>query len=99
MTIAVKEENRLLELSPIMRRKAQKNDIEIQGMENANIRDSVAVIAFSAELEMGIAAGEHWDEIKVEKKLEEYRRKQNLYKVNPEIRCFNTDTFLQGSQF
>ena len=96
---AVKEENRLLELSPIMKRKAQKNNIEIQGMENANIRDAVAVIAFSADLEMGITAGEDWDEIKVEKKLEEYRRKQNLYKVNPEIKCFNTDMWLQGSQF
>jgi len=77
---AVKQENRLLELSPIMMRKAQKNDMEIEGMENANIKDAVAVIAFSAELEKGIAAGEDWDEIKVEKKLEEYRSKQNLYK-------------------
>ena len=96
---AVKEANRLLELSPIMKRKAQKNDMEIQGMENANIRDAVAVIAFSAELEMGIAAGEDWDEIKVEKKLEEYRSKDKLYKANPVIKCFNRDMFLQGSQF
>ena len=91
---AVKEENRLLELSPIMMRKAQKNDMEIQGMENANVKDAIAVIALSAELEKGIAAGEYWDEIKVEKKLEEYRSKQNLYKVNPGIKCFNEDIFL-----
>lgn len=71
----------MLELSPIMLRKAQKNDMEIEGMENANIKDAVALIAFSAELEKGMAAGEDWDELKAAKKLEEYRSKQNLFKV------------------
>ena len=41
-----------------MIRKGQKNDMEIEGMENANIKDAVALIAFAAELENGMAAGE-----------------------------------------
>ena len=78
---AVKEDKRLLELSPIMIRKGQKNDMEIKGMENANIKDAVALIAFAAELEDGIAAGEEWDELKASRRLLEYRNKQKLFKV------------------
>eukprot|EP00091_Calanus_sinicus_P007667 TRINITY_DN18846_c0_g1_i1.p1 TRINITY_DN18846_c0_g1~~TRINITY_DN18846_c0_g1_i1.p1 ORF type:complete len:222 (-),score=50.66 TRINITY_DN18846_c0_g1_i1:20-685(-) len=77
---AVKEEKRLLELSPIMLRKAQKNDMEIKGMENANIKDAVALIAFAAELEKGMADGEEWDELKASQRLLEYRSNQNLFK-------------------
>jgi len=78
---AVEENKRLLELSPIMLRKAQKNEMEIKGMENANIKDAVALIAFCAELENGIATGEEWDELKASKRLLDYRNKQNLFKV------------------
>ena len=78
---AVKEDKRLLELSPIMIRKGQKNDMEIEGMENANIKDAVALIAFAAELENGMAAGEEWDELKASRRLLEYRNKQKLFKV------------------
>jgi len=77
---AVEEKKRLLALSPIMLRKAQKNAIEIEGMENANIKDAVALIAFSDELEKSMAAGEEWDELKVSKRLLEYRSKQDLFK-------------------
>jgi len=77
---AVNEDKRLLELSPIMQRKAQKNEMEIKGMKNANIKDAVALIAFSAELEKGIEAGEEWDEMRAARRLLEYRNKQNLFK-------------------
>ena len=68
-------------MSPILMRKAQKNAVEIEGMENANIKDAVALIAFSDELEKGMAAGQEWDELKVSKRLLEYRSKQDLFKV------------------
>eukprot|EP00092_Neocalanus_flemingeri_P014896 GFUD01016088.1.p1 GENE.GFUD01016088.1~~GFUD01016088.1.p1 ORF type:complete len:725 (+),score=200.23 GFUD01016088.1:283-2457(+) len=77
---AVEESKRLLELSPIMLKKAQKNEVEVQGMENANIKDAVALIAFCAELENGIAAGEEWDELKASERLLEFRSEQNLFK-------------------
>lgn len=58
-----------LDLSPIMLRKAQKNDIERQGMINANKRDAVAVIEFASHLEKTIAQGEEWDELKASRDL------------------------------
>jgi len=76
---AVDESKRLLGLSPIMFRKAQKNNVEIKGMENANLKDAVALIAFSAELEEGMINGDNWDELKVSKRLYEYRSKQELF--------------------
>ena len=78
---AVDESKRLLGLSPIMFRKAQKNNVEIKGMENANLKDAVALIAFSAELEEGMINGDNWDELKVSKRLYEYRSKQELFQV------------------
>ena len=65
-----------------MFRKAQKNNVEIKGMENANLKDAVALIAFSAELEEGMINGDNWDELKVSKRLYEYRSKQELFQVN-----------------
>eukprot|EP00094_Tigriopus_californicus_P008031 TCALIF_07731-PA protein Name:"Similar to AMPP Probable Xaa-Pro aminopeptidase P (Tuber melanosporum (strain Mel28))" AED:0.31 eAED:0.31 QI:0/0.83/0.71/1/1/1/7/0/582 len=58
-----------LDLSPIMLRKAQKNDVERQGMINANRRDAVAVIEFAAHLEETMAQGEAWDELKASEEL------------------------------
>ena len=55
---AVAEERRLVELSPIMLAKSQKNDVEVRGMEEANVKDAVAVVGLLAELEAGMAANE-----------------------------------------
>ena len=41
---AVAEERRLVELSPIMLAKSQKNEVEVRGMEEANVKDAVAVV-------------------------------------------------------
>ena len=57
---AVREERRLVELSPIMLAKSQKNEVEVRGMEEANIKDAVAVVRLLAELEAGMAANERW---------------------------------------
>ena len=58
---AVPEERRLVELSPIMLAKSQKNEVEVKGMEEANIKDAVAVVGLLAELEAGMAADERWE--------------------------------------
>ena len=58
---AVPEERRLVELSPIMLAKSQKNEVEVRGMEEANIKDAVAVVGLLAELEAGMAANERWE--------------------------------------
>lgn len=80
---AVEEEKRLIDISPIMLRKSQKNPTEIQGMENANLRDSVALISFAAMLENSIKNGqEEWDELQVSHRLLEFRKKQDLFQGN-----------------
>ena len=76
----VPEDKRLSDLSPIMMKKAQKNSVEIQGMENANVKDSVALISFFAKLEKSMREGEDWDEIKAAKEVLKFRQKQKLFK-------------------
>ncbi len=49
-------------------------------MLNAHIRDSVALIEMADILEKGMERKEHWDELKVAKKLKALRRAQNLNK-------------------
>lgn len=50
-------------------------------MLDAHVRDSVALIDMAARLEDGMAAGEHWDELKVMKELTNRRKLQKYYKV------------------
>ena len=50
-------------LSPVMLMKGRKNEVEIQGMIEANIRDAVAVIDMAATLEEEIGVVE-WDELR-----------------------------------
>ena len=64
---AVAEERRLIELSPIMLAKSQKNEVEVEGMEEANIKDAVAVVGLLAELEAGMAANERLELLFVER--------------------------------
>ena len=49
-------------------------------MKSANIRDSVAIMELASTLEDGILGGEHWDELKVAKELEDLRKQQQYYK-------------------
>ena len=60
--------------------KAIKNDVEIQGMKNAHIRDAVALCHMLAILEEEIVNDTRvWTELDVEKKLDEFRSQQELF--------------------
>lgn len=63
-------------LSPISAMKAVKNDVERKGMENANIRDSVALIDFIQKLEKEVKDGRRWTEMSAAAELEKVRRRQ-----------------------
>lgn len=74
---------------PCLIHKAVKNQIEITGAINAHIRDGVAVTNFLYWLENNI--GNEVTELNAEKKLLEYRKKQDLFKQPsfPTISAFN----------
>jgi Xaa-Pro aminopeptidase len=77
---AVPEARRLEALSPVMLAKARKNPVEVRGMEEANLRDAVALVSLLAELEAGLVRGEKWTELGVAARLEEFRAAQPLYR-------------------
>ena len=52
-------------LSPVMLTKGRKNEVEIQGMIDANIRDAVALIDLASILDREIGSVE-WDELRGE---------------------------------
>ena len=52
-------------LSPVMLMKGRKNEVEIQGMIDANIRDAVALIDLASILDKEIGSVE-WDELRDE---------------------------------
>ncbi|XP_023223653.1 probable Xaa-Pro aminopeptidase P [Centruroides sculpturatus] len=74
----IPKEKRIIKTSPIMLMKAVKNPIEIDGMKNAHMKDSIAIIDFIALLEEEVKHGKHWDEIKAMEIISQYRRKQEL---------------------
>lgn len=47
----IPEAIRIMKLTPISLLKAVKNDIEVQGMKRAHLRDSSSIVAFLAWLE------------------------------------------------
>jgi Xaa-Pro aminopeptidase len=76
----ISEDKLKFKQSPVMLMKSQKNEVEIQGMDKANIKDAVAVVEMAAKLEEGMANGEEWTELKVSKKLENFRSQQEWFK-------------------
>lgn len=67
-------------ISPISRRQAVKNETELQGMRNCQIRDGAAVIKFLAWLEDELLnKGTKVDELEAAEQLEEYRRQGELF--------------------
>ncbi|CAL1270903.1 unnamed protein product [Larinioides sclopetarius] len=64
------------EPSPIALLKVVKNPVEIKGMKNAALKDSVAIVDFIAMLEQQVWQGKHWDEIKAAKTLAQFRKEQ-----------------------
>lgn len=54
-----------------------KNEVEVEGMISAHVKDAVALSQFAAHLESEIGCG-NWTELSASSLLEEYRRKQPL---------------------
>lgn len=61
--------------------KAEKNEIEMQGMRKAHVRDAAAVCDFIAYMEDQIKLGsDNWDEMQVARVVNEFRLEQDLNK-------------------
>lgn len=74
------EVNKHTALTPISLMKAIKNDVEIQGMKTAHIRDSVALVQYFAWLEDQIVNKKaHVTEISGATKLETFRKAQEHF--------------------
>ncbi|MCB9555494.1 MAG: aminopeptidase P family protein [Deltaproteobacteria bacterium] len=68
------------ERSPIWQMKAKKNDTELAGMQQAHLRDGVAMVRFLAWLDHALAAEEQIDEVSVATKLERLRSEGSNYR-------------------
>ncbi|RZF34650.1 hypothetical protein LSTR_LSTR012732 [Laodelphax striatellus] len=75
--LLVPEEKAYYAPSPIINLRAIKNNVEAQGMQNAHIRDAIAICYLWALMEEGLPIGERWDELKVAKVLERLRLQQD----------------------
>lgn len=74
---AVPADNRKLLDSPILLMKSIKNQVEVEGMMNAHIKDAVALCDWAARMEYEIQeVGSNWTEISAAALLEEYRMEQ-----------------------
>ncbi|KDR18194.1 Xaa-Pro aminopeptidase 2 [Zootermopsis nevadensis] len=74
----VPEGKAVFSVSPVLLMKDRKSDIEAKGMQNAHIRDAVALCQFLSILEEGVAAGEIWDELSAVSTLQLLRTAQSL---------------------
>ncbi|KAK9458055.1 peptidase M24, structural domain-containing protein [Dipodascopsis uninucleata] len=79
MTKAIGDDKFKTIKAPIEAAKAVKNDIEIEGMRQAHIRDGVAQIKYFAWLEKVLNNGEYYDEITAADKLEQFRKEQENF--------------------
>ena len=59
---------------PVLLPKAQKNEVELNGMRNCHIRDGCAVSRYLAWIDREVTAGELHDEAQLANKLEQFRR-------------------------
>lgn len=64
---------------PVALAKACKNEVEVQGMRNAHLRDAVAEICFLAWLDREVAAGKLHDEAHLADRLFDFRNEQDLF--------------------
>lgn len=62
--------------SPVTLRKAVKNDVELEGMREAHLRDAVAIVQFLQWLDDEIAGGGTVSEVEVDERLTARRRAQ-----------------------
>jgi Xaa-Pro aminopeptidase len=74
----IEKENIILQsVSPIAVLKMQKNEVEIEGIKQAMIKDAVALVQFSRWLEYALQAGGLVTELSVSDKLKECRENQS----------------------
>ena len=65
--------------SPVIHLRAEKNEIEAQGMRNSHIRDAIAMCDFISYIEEQMKYdAEGWDERQVARVVDEFRLEQNL---------------------
>ncbi|KAK7068099.1 Xaa-Pro aminopeptidase 2 [Halocaridina rubra] len=76
---AVPEDKRLFVTSPVLFMKARKNEVEVQGMKRAHIKDAVALCDFLSFMEQEITDGNAWNEMEAAETLSEYREQQDHY--------------------
>ncbi|KAK9508056.1 hypothetical protein O3M35_007802 [Rhynocoris fuscipes] len=74
--ISIPEDKRMSKVSPIIALKAEKNQVERDGMRRAHVQDAVAFCDFMAYFEEKMRRGEKWDEQMVASSLDEFRREQ-----------------------
>lgn len=74
------EDKVLLKDSPIALPKSIKNSVEIKGMKNAYLKDSVAIVEFFYWLKNEVAKGNDITELSSVAKLEEFKSAQEGYK-------------------
>uniref|UniRef100_A0A224XLD9 Putative xaa-pro aminopeptidase n=1 Tax=Panstrongylus lignarius TaxID=156445 RepID=A0A224XLD9_9HEMI len=73
------ESKRVCECSPIAVMKAVKNEVEVQGMRNAHIKDGVALCRYFAWLEKSMADNIELTEISAAEVLEGFRKEEADY--------------------
>ncbi|CAB62423.3 iron responsive transcriptional regulator, peptidase family [Schizosaccharomyces pombe] len=66
-------------LSPISQAKGIKNDAELKGMKECHIRDGCALVEYFAWLDEYLNSGNKINEFDAATKLEQFRRKNNLF--------------------
>jgi Xaa-Pro aminopeptidase len=65
--------------SPITHPKGIKNEVELEGMRQAHVRDAVAMVKFFTWLENELKHGKKHDEVSIADKLEQFRSQQKDY--------------------
>jgi len=60
--------------SPVQDAKAEKNEVEMEGMRQCHIRDGTALVEYFAWLEDQLLNGVNLDEVAAADKLEEFRK-------------------------
>ena len=80
LKLVVPSEKTYEDWSPIRLMKGKKNEVEMKGMRNANLKDSVALSEFFLYAEEQVAKKADITELDLEKKMVEFRSKQAFYK-------------------
>ncbi|XP_066586300.1 xaa-Pro aminopeptidase 1 isoform X2 [Prorops nasuta] len=76
---SIPSEKRLAKPSPVINLRAEKNEVEADGMRKAHVRDGVAMCEFLAYMEEQIGLkSDGWDELQVARLANEFRLEQHF---------------------